>query len=402
MAIPGEPTLSTRISVLKRSEGRSACKFSAYISGTQIEQAAGKDREAATFDYRQRVGVEYAELLTPEGAPEWAKDRQSLWNRVEATEKRKDSQVGREFRFGFSYDLTAEQREAIARQVAASFTDRGMCADVAVHRYSTTYKASDPRMADQLDKWTKWGVPFVTPEQSAGLDSEHVMVRRSRDGTVRDYRLFQPHAHILLTMRPFDGDNFALKNDKTVKVAAEVDGVPVLVDGKPKMKKATTWISEARTWNDQTRYEGLRGWITELQNAALEGNGSPRRVDPRGYEVRREAALDLAERARSSGHEAEAARQEGRAAMLHRQPEPYLGVALRVKEFTGNVRARFSQWVAVRHANRLRPQVDELWKRDHVDFVTKAHHLLELARQGLGLLLPAKPAERDREVSLER
>lgn len=382
MAIPGEPTLSTRIRAVSRGAGRSAVGMAAYIAGDNLTN----DRTGERFDFRHRsANVEFSELMLPEGAPEWAHDRGTLWNRAAAAELRADSQEARDFRFGFSYDLTADQRRDLARQVAKHFTDQGMFADVAVHRYSATLRADDPRAAEQVGKWQAWGVPFVSAERSALLDTEHVKVTSGRDGQPGTYELFQPHCHIQLGLRPFDPASktgFAGKTERKERVLDEA-GNPVL-DARGRPKERTVEKSLAREWNDQKRYEGLRGWIADLQNAALAGGGSSRRLDPRGYEIRREEALDLADAARANGREAEADRQDWRAARLLREPEPYLGAALRVKQLVEHVRDRYSQWVAVRHNNRIRPQLDELWKRDRSDFVAHAQSLIDQARRGLG------------------
>jgi hypothetical protein len=41
--------------------------------------------------------VEYKEIYLPEGAPEYLKNRERLWNEVEQRETRKNSTVAREF-----------------------------------------------------------------------------------------------------------------------------------------------------------------------------------------------------------------------------------------------------------------------------------------------------------------
>ena len=111
MAVVNETTLHTRIKPMKRSEGRNAVRSAAYRSGSKLTDG----RTAETWDYTNRRGVEHAEIITPDEAPAWAMDRHQLWNRAEQAERRKDSQVAREYEFLFSYDLTPEQRIGIAR-----------------------------------------------------------------------------------------------------------------------------------------------------------------------------------------------------------------------------------------------------------------------------------------------
>jgi hypothetical protein len=50
-----------------------------------------------THGYTLKIGVE---LFATKGAPNLAFDRSTLWNAVEAAEKRKDAQVACEFEVG--------------------------------------------------------------------------------------------------------------------------------------------------------------------------------------------------------------------------------------------------------------------------------------------------------------
>ena len=64
--------------LIKRSNGQSAVACAAYRSGTRLlDERTGEQK-----DYRRKGGVEHSEILTPEDAPEWAQDREQLWNRA--------------------------------------------------------------------------------------------------------------------------------------------------------------------------------------------------------------------------------------------------------------------------------------------------------------------------------
>jgi hypothetical protein len=54
-------------------------------------------------------------MMLPEGAPERLNDRETLWNEVEAGEKRKDAQLAREVEFSIPREMTQEQGVALAR-----------------------------------------------------------------------------------------------------------------------------------------------------------------------------------------------------------------------------------------------------------------------------------------------
>ena len=72
--------------------------------------------------------------MLPEGAPERLNDRTTLWNEVEAGEKRKDAQLAREVEFSIPHELDQQQGVHLARDfVEKQFVERGMVADLNVH-----------------------------------------------------------------------------------------------------------------------------------------------------------------------------------------------------------------------------------------------------------------------------
>jgi len=116
--------------MISRSQGRSATAASAYRVAERIEDR----RTGLTFDYAARGGVDHTEILAPDHAPDWVRDRSELWNRVEESETRKNSQVAREVRVALPDELTHAQRLELVREfVRSQFVDRGMVADIALH-----------------------------------------------------------------------------------------------------------------------------------------------------------------------------------------------------------------------------------------------------------------------------
>ena len=113
-----------------RSAGASSVAAAAYRSGERLRD----ERTGETQDYTRRDGVEGTEIHAPEGAPEWAREREQLWNAVEAAERRKDAQVAREVEVALPVELPKEQQRDLARQfIQREFVERGMVADVAYH-----------------------------------------------------------------------------------------------------------------------------------------------------------------------------------------------------------------------------------------------------------------------------
>ena len=116
--------------MISRSTGRSAVAAAAYRTAERIED----QRQGLEHDYSNRTGVLSSEILVPEGTPDSLKDRATLWNAVEAVERRKDAQLAREVTVALPHELDDAQRGALVRSfVQTAFVDRGMIADVALH-----------------------------------------------------------------------------------------------------------------------------------------------------------------------------------------------------------------------------------------------------------------------------
>ena len=116
--------------VIGRAAGRSAVVAAAYRAGERLHD----ERLDRDHDFRAKSGVEHSEIMLPEGAPERLGDRATLWNEVEAIEKRKDAQLAREVEFAIPREMSKTDGIELARDfVATEFVDRGMIADLNVH-----------------------------------------------------------------------------------------------------------------------------------------------------------------------------------------------------------------------------------------------------------------------------
>ncbi|MBT0571874.1 MobA/MobL family protein [Curvibacter sp. CHRR-16] len=117
--------------IISRSTGRSAVAAASYRAGEKmIDKRTGE-----VFDYSKRdLSVKFKEIFTPDGSPEWMKDRSKLWNAVEEIEKRKDAQLAREIVLALPVELTRNQRVELLRNfVQEAFVQKGMVADAAIH-----------------------------------------------------------------------------------------------------------------------------------------------------------------------------------------------------------------------------------------------------------------------------
>lgn len=116
--------------VVSRGTGRSACAASAYLSCSAIYN----DYDGVQHDYTRKKGLVWEQVLLPDCAPvEW-QDRSVLWNAVEENEKTKDSRLAREFVPALPVELNPEQwKELLSDFIQGSFVSDSMCADVAIH-----------------------------------------------------------------------------------------------------------------------------------------------------------------------------------------------------------------------------------------------------------------------------
>lgn len=146
--------------VISRANGSSAVASAAYRAALELYD----ERLGRHHDFSNKTGVVHSEIMLPDDAPERLSDRTTLWNEVEAGEKRKDAQLAREIEFAIPREMTREQGVLLARDfVKQQFVDRGMVADLNVH-------------------WDK-----------------------SEDGSPK------PHAHVMLAMREVGPDGFGKK-----------------------------------------------------------------------------------------------------------------------------------------------------------------------------------------------
>jgi ATP-dependent exoDNAse (exonuclease V) alpha subunit len=148
------------VQVIGRAAGRSAVAAAAYRSASRLRD----DRLGRDQDFSAKRDVVHSEVMLPEQAPEEWRDRERLWNDVEAFEKRKDAQLCREVEFALPREMTQAQGIELARDfVAREFVDQGMIADLNVH----------------------WDM---------GVNDQP-----------------KPHAHVMLTMRSVDENGFGPK-----------------------------------------------------------------------------------------------------------------------------------------------------------------------------------------------
>ena len=116
--------------IVSRGKGRSAVAASAYMSCSSVTN----EYDGVHHDYTRKKGLVWEQVFLPENAPvEW-QDRAILWNAVEDAEKSKDSRLAREFVVALPRELNADQQIALLTEyIQQQFVADGMCADVGIH-----------------------------------------------------------------------------------------------------------------------------------------------------------------------------------------------------------------------------------------------------------------------------
>ena len=117
--------------VISRGKGQSAIAAAAYRSGEKLfDEQAGEQKLYRAREER----ILYTDILAPLHAPEWAFDRNGLWNHAERAEKRKDAQLAREIEIALPHELTDQQREWLVKDFAReAFVRKGYVVDIAIH-----------------------------------------------------------------------------------------------------------------------------------------------------------------------------------------------------------------------------------------------------------------------------
>ena len=116
--------------VVSRGSGRSAVAASAYMSCSRMYN----DYDGIQHDYTRKQGLVYQEVMLPPIAPPEWKNREQFWNAVEAAEKTNDSRLAREFVVALPIELDTDSNISLLRDfIQKNFVDLGMCADFAIH-----------------------------------------------------------------------------------------------------------------------------------------------------------------------------------------------------------------------------------------------------------------------------
>ncbi|MCG0622245.1 nickase [Lactiplantibacillus plantarum] len=208
---------------ISAGKGRSAIASAAYRSGEKLFD----DKEGRYYFYARSVMPE-SFILTPKNAPAWASDREQLWNEVERKDRRANSRYAKEFNVALPVELIEdEQKELLTKYVQENFVDEGMVADVAIHR-------------DHPDN---------------------------------------PHAHVMLTNRPFNSDGtWGIKSKKQYILDENGNKTYTGTSKYPKSRKILMV-----DWDKKEKIiEWRHNWAVSV-NQVLEQKNIPERISEKSF-----------------------------------------------------------------------------------------------------------------------
>lgn len=115
---------------VSRGSGRSAVAAAAYMSCSEIHN----EYDGVTHDFTRKRGLVWEQVFLPQNAPPEWNSRSNLWNAFEAAEKSKDSRLARELVVALPIELDKTQWiKLLTEYIQKNFVAEGMCADVAIH-----------------------------------------------------------------------------------------------------------------------------------------------------------------------------------------------------------------------------------------------------------------------------
>ena len=203
---------------------QSVVASASYRSGMPLYS----ERDEEIKNFRTRGVAPETFILKPDHAPEWTLDRERLWNEVETKEKAWNAQLAREILIALPLELNhGQQKRLVETFVQTHFVNEGMVADVAIHR-----------------------------------DKEH-----------------NPHAHILLTVRPFKEDGTWGEKKRRVYERDEHGEIKRTEDGK----KIFQTVSST-DWNHRETLVKWRLAYAETINDSFLENGINQKVSALSFE----------------------------------------------------------------------------------------------------------------------
>ena len=257
--------------VVSRGAGRSAVAASAYLSCSRLYN----DYDGIQHDYTKKQGLVWQEVFLPEYAPQEWKDREQLWNAVEEVETAKDSRLAREFVVALPIELSREEQiELLQEFIREQFVLDGMCADAAIHdtdgHNPHAHILLTVRPLDERGKWqykTEKEYLCMKNGEERGFTAAEFRTAKN-DGWEKQY--------------PY---KVGKKKVYMVPSTAEAQGF-VRADKHPKSTRYGRQNPISERWNSEEQLAIWRAAWADATNRYLERAGFSERIDHRSNAAR--------------------------------------------------------------------------------------------------------------------
>lgn len=257
--------------MVSRGAGRSAAAAAAYLSCSRIYN----DYDGIQHDYTRKQGLVWQQVfLPPQAPPEW-QDREKLWNAVEAAEKAKDSRLARELVVALPIELNQEQQISLIEEfIQEQFVADGMCADAAIHdtdgHNPHAHILLTVRPLDEKGQWQ-----YKT-------EKEYLCVRNGEERGFTTAEFLKAQKEGWEKQYPY---KIGKKKVYMAPSAAEVRGL-ARADKHPKSSRYGRQNPITLRWNSEEQLLLWRENWAAAANLALEQAGREERIDHRSHAAR--------------------------------------------------------------------------------------------------------------------
>lgn len=173
------------VSNVSRNSGKKSAS-SVAAAAYQNRARYTDERTGTTYDYTKKGGLYYSGILSPENAPEsLTASPLTLWNTIEAIEKRKDARLAKDFKISLPIELSPEQNKALILDFAKqAFVSKGMIVDLAIHDIdtqphshikTTTRELTPEGFGGKVREWDKKETILYWRELWAKVANEHLL-----------------------------------------------------------------------------------------------------------------------------------------------------------------------------------------------------------------------------------
>ena len=257
--------------VVSRGAGRSAVAASAYLSCSRLYN----DYDGIQHDYTKKRGLVWQEVFLPKCAPQEWQDREKLWNAVEEVETAKDSRLAREFVVALPIELNREEQIALLQEfIREQFVSDGMCADAAIHdtdgHNPHAHILLTVRPLDEQGKWQ-----YKT-------EKEYLCMRNGeeRGFTAAEFKAAQDEGWE--KQYPYK-----VGKKKVYMVSSEADAQGLIrADKHPKSTRYGRQNPISERWNSEEQLTAWREAWADVSNRYLERAGREERIDHRSNAAR--------------------------------------------------------------------------------------------------------------------